>query len=234
VGARNYLRDCVQGYLIFLEVYFTIKARSLFSRLLAWFADQTVHRAAWFDADFIRARIDRMLVDFWYDVRVATLRSSTYTQFSFAVEGDVWKLFAAYESEMLTRLGMDVWPHPRFFNPVEGEFKEISANPPATSQLAHAKNSGSTIHPSSATSTLTRFKLIICPFHLFHALDMKRHTGAPYDPCSHGTSCVHGHVDTQSVTRDEATTAMLASGLHASLVDKVITAIQANASRFKP
>ena len=139
-----------------------------------------------------------------------------------------------YENDLLTRLASDVWPHPRFFNTDEGEYKAISCALSAPSSPSVIRSPAAGVHASSATSTLTRSKFVVCPFHLFHVLDMKRHNGTSYEPCTHGSSCSHGHVDTITITAAEATLAVQSSGLHQPLIDRAIACIQANPGSFKP
>ncbi len=102
--SRAYLRDCVLGYQMFLTVYFTNKASSSFLKLVQWLSDVKIHRDRRFDAEFIRARIDRMLVDFWSEVRFAGSQSPRFRHLSFAKEGEIWLILEAYETELLERL----------------------------------------------------------------------------------------------------------------------------------
>jgi hypothetical protein len=215
---------------VFLEVYYTVKARDFFPDVLKWFADQEVHRDLWFEADFIRARIDRMLVDFWSDVRASADVSSKFGQFSFSVDGDVWRLLAAYEADMLRRLRVDPFPHTRFFH-ADGEFMKISRAAIAPQSTPVPKSSVTSTVGASPSKPV---QCPICPYHLFVLLRLKRHDGSDYDPCHHGSKCVNPHCDLSAVTADEALESVKLSGINALLISKVHQQILSQPGAFKP
>ena len=222
--ARLYLRDCVLGYRMFLMVYYTAAAATLFEGLLNWFEDPAIHRDRRFDAEFIRARVDRMLVDFWSEVRFAGSQSPRFGQFSFAREGDIWSLFSAYESELLSRLSNDPYPHSVFYHQSGGEYWKISGD---SSRVVHASGS------SRSSTGSHKSGVSICPYHLFHLLQVAKTDGTPCQACTRGSSCQSPHVALNTITMAQAIQAVAGTAVGHITMANALQRISAEHASFK-
>ena len=120
---RLYLVGCVKGFLTFLRVMFCSTADTLLSRLIKWLERQDSPFDETANAEYVRCRIDSMLVDFWSEVRSNARVSKRYPLCcDFQVEGAVWVLLARYEQALFDQMAQDKYPHLRFYEKPRGEY----------------------------------------------------------------------------------------------------------------
>ena len=215
----DYMRDCVIGYRLFLSVYYTAEANTFFQSLIDWFHDQRIHRTKRFDGEFLRARIDRMLVNFWSEVRHNGPSSPQYPRYSYAVPGDIWRILAAYEADLVSMLTDDPFPHSLFYCAPDGEYCLISGSKshPRVAQSIKYSNVASPF-PSSYKSP-SRSPSGICPFHLLHLLQVPKADGTTCSACNRGSSCGLSHGALSDVSLSQA----LASVVDAKISDRTLT-----------
>ena len=229
----DYMRDCVIGYRLFLSVYYTAEANTFFQSLIDWFHDQRIHRNKRFDGEFLRARIDRMLVNFWSEVQHNGPASPQYPTFSYAVPGDIWKILAAYEKDLVTLLLEDPFPHSLFYCAPDGEYCLISGHTSHARSVSAVKQSSGPLSPSTPSRTISRATSGICPYHLFHLLAVVKVDGSSCSACTRGSACGLPHVALASISLSQA----LAAAVDAKVNDKTLTSavarISSDPSAFK-
>ncbi len=219
--SRVYLRDCVLGYQMFLVVYFTAEAATVFNDLVQWLGDVNIHRDRRFDAEFIRARIDRMLVDFWSEVRFAGPQSPRFKHLSFANDGEIWDIFHAYEADLLLRLMNDPYPHPVFYHQAGGEYWKISNETPKGSQSGGSPRQQKGSNP-------------ICPYHMFNLLQVTKADGTICGACTRGSNCQHPHVPLGSITMAQALQSTTGTQVGQQTMASALQRIAAEQAVFKP
>jgi hypothetical protein len=240
-ATRLYLAGCVRGFLTFLKVMFYSHADSLLTRLITWLERQGSLYEKQANTEFVRCRIDSMLVDFWSEVRSNAKESRRFpTACDFQVPGAVWGLLSRYEEALFEQMALDEYPHIRFYEKPKGDFwRTLGGGKGTAGQTTPAKTNGFGVGDRTQVSysTPTRSSptggkpISICPFHLACKLQVKRTDGTTMGPCSYETNCRHPHVDLNAITATQATDSL--HNCKPSMTSKVAAAISTRASDFK-
>ena len=236
-AGRLYLVGCVKGYLTFLRVMFFSGADSLLSRLIAWLErpDSPFEKPA--NTEYVRCRIDGMLVDFWSEVRSNKRVSRRYpTACDFQCEGAVWALLAMFEQSLFDQMAMEEYSHIRFYEKPQGEFWRIRGGGKSVMEGVSQSSSEhsfrqSQLPTSRPTSSSGGGLTSICPYHLAWRLQVKKNDGTHMGACQYVASCRFPHVDLDTITVAQATGAL--HNCKPSMVTKVSAAIIAKGNSFK-
>jgi hypothetical protein len=241
-ATRLYLVGCVKGYLTFLKVMFFSRADTLLARLITWLErpDSPFEKPA--NAEFVKCRIDSMIVDFWSEVRSNARVSKRFPSVcDFQNEGAVWILLSRYEQALFEQMAMDEYPHIRFYEKPRGEYWRIrgggkSVNPGASLPRIGGQSSQHTATQKPMPSTHSNQphnlpRASICPYHLAWKMQVKRNDGSHMAACQYENNCRLPHVELDTITSTQATGAL--SNCKPSMVTKVSNAITAKVSDFK-
>ena len=230
----DYLRDCVMGFRLFLSVYYTAEAASFFQSLVDWFHDQKIHRTKRFDGEFLRARIDRMLVNFWSEVRHNGPQSPQYPRFSYATPGDIWKILAAYEKDLVDGFLDDPFPHSLFYCTPDGEYCMISGSTTHARSVPVSRSVSAHSSPPPASKPQAKTSSSICPYHLFHLLQVAKADGTTCAACTRGSSCGLPHVSLNVISFSQALEAAVSAKVSDKTLASASSRISSDPSVFKP
>ena len=187
-------------------------------RTVKFLSKELTHQKAYYDFNFLRAKIEALFANFFTSVRNSKTYDILYPNRIFSVRGDVWKLFEDYEGTMFEELESDVFPH-NMFNAKLGEFSKITTG----YDTSNNKN-------SLGKTTKNIKNSDICAFFLRHSLGMSHPKyNTAYKECSFGDTCSYSHTELSTITVSQA------KDLAKSLEDAeaVVTAIDCNVALFK-
>ena len=200
--ARENLCECIKGYLMYLSVIFDSKCKDLWKDLTEWLMlPYDMKRSVW-DVEFIRARVEFSLSQFWGEVHSGNSSGVRFPDRCFSSEGDIWLLWKDYESLLFELLNVDPHPHTRFH--MEGGEREIIRRTSGVSQPATHPPRSEGAAKFEPTPGQVRTPNLVCAYNLAHLLKAALPDGSQVLPCRGGAGCKYLHSDPAVLTLTQA------------------------------
>ncbi len=218
-GSRLALLAGVEGYLTFLSIVFYARAEELWGRLRTWLRRPNPPNGPHWETIFLRARIESAVVYFWGEVRSGLRVSTRFPDRSFDVPGDIWRLWADFETDMMMAIALNPMPHTAF-RAKGGELSQIRGASPFESGGQRKEE------PKQGASQQ------VCTYQLGHDLKLTSSSGSLWGACTKGLGCSNKHVELGSTTVGEVLESVR-SGTSGALEGKLAKAVQENAHLFK-
>jgi hypothetical protein len=216
-ATRLFLRECLRGYMLFLTVFFDSRYTHLWTRTLSWLESIQSGGILLFDGEFLRARLESAICDFWTEVRYGESESTLSPGHSYGRAEDIFKVWESVEDTMFSRIARDPYPHCIFFD--GGEYARLKRSSEKTASLSPGQKSDPNLH--------------ICPFHLGHLLKVTSSEGSLMGPCRFQQGCHAPHVDLSTLTISQAISSAVVGVKSSGLTSSLTSAIQSNTGAFR-